>query len=86
MRPNPLTDVIAFLTKPGWTSWTFWLLLAGSLVIACVALARDPEQRSTRNVALWLARVLVGAMWWQQSLWKLPPDFGGLLYWMKQMV
>ena len=25
-------------------------------------------------------------MWWQQSLWKIPPNFGGLTYWMKQMV
>jgi uncharacterized membrane protein YphA (DoxX/SURF4 family) len=25
-------------------------------------------------------------MWWQQSLWKVPPNYGGLIYWMKQMV
>jgi uncharacterized membrane protein YphA (DoxX/SURF4 family) len=29
-------------------------------------------------------RVLVGTMWWQQSLWKVPPNFGGLKYWMQQ--
>ena len=23
-------------------------------------------------------------MWWQQSLWKIPPNYGGLIYWMKQ--
>ncbi len=25
-------------------------------------------------------------MWWQQSLWKIPPNYDGLLYWMKQIV
>ena len=25
-------------------------------------------------------------MWWQQSLWKIPPDYDGLIYWMKQQV
>jgi uncharacterized membrane protein YphA (DoxX/SURF4 family) len=25
-------------------------------------------------------------MWWQQSLWKIPPNYDGLIYWMKQMV
>jgi uncharacterized membrane protein YphA (DoxX/SURF4 family) len=25
-------------------------------------------------------------MWWQQSLWKLPPNFDGLRYWTEQMV
>ncbi len=23
-------------------------------------------------------------MWWQQSLWKIPPNFDGLRYWMQQ--
>src|SRR5262249_42743377 len=41
----------------------------------------------------WLFRLLIGCMWWQQTLWKLPPHytdhpeqpFGdtGLAYWMK---
>ena len=25
-------------------------------------------------------------MWWQQTLWKIPPDFAGLRYWMEQQV
>ena len=28
----------------------------------------------------------MGTMWWQGSLWKIPPNFDGLLYWMKQIV
>jgi uncharacterized membrane protein YphA (DoxX/SURF4 family) len=41
----------------------------------------------------WLARFFIGALWWQQSLWKLPPTYtdnpdgsGGLRYWMGEMV
>jgi len=40
----------------------------------------------------WVLRVCIGAMWWQQSLWKLPPTYtdhpdgsGGLMQWMKAM-
>ncbi len=46
-------------------------------------------------LAMWLFRLLIGSMWWQQTLWKLPPyytdqpgqPFGttGLGYWMGQM-
>jgi hypothetical protein len=25
-------------------------------------------------------------MWWQQSLWKVPPDFEGLRHWTEEMV
>jgi uncharacterized membrane protein YphA (DoxX/SURF4 family) len=25
-------------------------------------------------------------MWWQQTLWKIPPNFDGLRYWMEQEV
>jgi len=85
MRPNPAHDVLAFLTKPAWPTGIFWLLLLGSTVIAVVVAARQPGQRSPRGVATWLLRVIVGVMWWQQSLWKIPPNFDGLIYWMKQM-
>ena len=26
----------------------------------------------------------MGAMWWQQTLWKIPPNFDGLKFWMQQ--
>ncbi|HVB15264.1 MAG TPA: hypothetical protein VNF04_01900 [Stellaceae bacterium] len=95
MNPNPVTDIIVFLTRPGGTTIVFWLLLIASLLIAIYAFATRPEQRRAGHVARWLIRLLVGAMWWQQSLWKLPPyytdqpkqPFGttGLAYWMKLM-
>ena len=95
MNPDPATDVIAFLTRPAWYTAVFWLLLIASAAIAAYVAARIPEQRSGRHVARWIFRFLIGAMWWQQTLWKLPPHytdqpdepFGttGLANWMKIM-
>ena len=84
MRPDPLHDVIGFLTKPGALTVVFWLLLVGSVATALLASAREREQRTPYHVAIWVTRLLIGSMWWQQSLWKVPPDYAGLLYWMKQ--
>lgn len=93
MNPNPISDVYGFLTQPGWMTVVFWLLLLASIGIAGFAAARIPEQRSGGHLARWIIRFLIGAMWWQQTLWKLPPSytdhperpFGetGLAYWMK---
>jgi uncharacterized membrane protein YphA (DoxX/SURF4 family) len=84
MRPNPLHDAAQFLTQSGWPTPVFWLLLLGSIAIAVLAWRTDPAQQTVRACGLWVLRVLVGAMWWQQSLWKIPPNFGGLRYWMEQ--
>ena len=86
MPPTPWNDAADFLSKPAWPTPACWVLLAASLIIAWTALARLPEQRTPRAVAIWLLRLLVGAMWWQQSLWKIPPNYDGLKYWMQQMV
>jgi uncharacterized membrane protein YphA (DoxX/SURF4 family) len=86
MRPNPLQDVAQFLTQPAWFTFIFWLLLLGSLAIAIRASRRDPMQGTLHNLCIWLLRVLVGSMWWQQSLWKIPPNYDGLRYWMEQQV
>jgi len=86
MRQNPFQDAAMFLTKASWLTVPFWLLLLGSIAIAWTAWRRYPSQRSARHLAVWLARCFVGVMWWQQSLWKVPPDYGGLVYWMQQMV
>jgi uncharacterized membrane protein YphA (DoxX/SURF4 family) len=84
MRPNPLADVVHFLTQPGWFTPVFWLLLLGSIGIAMLVWSRQPEQRTARNAGIWALRLLVGSMWWQQTLWKIPPNFDGLRYWMQQ--
>jgi uncharacterized membrane protein YphA (DoxX/SURF4 family) len=69
------------------------VLLLASVVVAIFNLARKPEQRTVQNIYMWLARSLVGCMWYQQMLWKMPPTFtenpdgsGGLGYWMGEMV
>jgi uncharacterized membrane protein YphA (DoxX/SURF4 family) len=86
MRPNPFADVLQFLIKPAWFTAVFWLLLLASLWLARAAWARDGSQRSGYDLGRWLLRLLVGAMWWQQSLWKIPPNYDGLIYWMHQQV
>jgi uncharacterized membrane protein YphA (DoxX/SURF4 family) len=93
MKHNPYSDVVAFLAQPVWTSHVFWALLIGSALVAAYAFVTIPSQRRPAPVADWLFRVAIGAMWWQQTLWKLPPfytdhpdkPFGatGLAYWMK---
>ena len=85
-RPNPWQDVAAFMLKPAWYTPVFWLLLIASVIIAVMAWRRDPLQRSPRFVGIWLLRVLTGCLWWEQSLWKIPFDYAGLIYWMKQQV
>jgi uncharacterized membrane protein YphA (DoxX/SURF4 family) len=70
--------------QPGWFTPVVWLLLLSSVVIAVVVWRRDPAQRTLRNLGLWGLRVLMGIMWWQQSLWKIPPNFAGLHYWVQQ--
>ncbi len=86
MRPSPWQDAFGFLTAASWPTPVFWLLLLASAVIALLAWRRDLAHRTGRSLAIWLLRVLVGAMWWQQSLWKVPPDYGGLMHWMQEMV
>lgn len=86
MRPNPLSDAIAFLTKPSVFTLIYWLLLIGALAIAVMAWRRDPAQRTGTALGILILRFFTGTMWWQQSLWKIPPQEGGLEYWMGQEV
>jgi hypothetical protein len=95
MRPDPISDVLSFLIQPGWPTPVFWLLLLISIAVAAFGLRTMPEQCRLGHIGNWLIRVMVGCMWWQQSLWKLPPyytdqpnePFGttGLAYWMGLM-
>ena len=92
MRTNPISDAFEFLTQGEWTSYVFLLLTIASIVIATINLRRDSTQRSVLHLWNWLARFFIGALWWQQSLWKLPPTYtdnpdgsGGLRYWMDEM-
>lgn len=87
--------MIEFLLEPAWTTGIFWLLLLASIGIAAYAFRTMPGQRSIEHIGNWVFRFVLGAFWWQQTLWKLPPfytdqpqePFGttGLAYWMGLM-
>ena len=91
MKPNPLSDVLQFLTQASWAIGIYWLLILGSLAVAVYAWVTIERQRTPRHLGNWILRVLIGSMWWQQTLWKLPPHYTdhpedptntGLYYWM----
>ena len=89
MRENPIGNALAFLvaTDKLWFTVIFWLLLVGSAAVAAWAWRADPAQRSLHHIGYGLMRVIVGIMWWQQSLWKIPPHWDwGLIHWMEVMV
>jgi uncharacterized membrane protein YphA (DoxX/SURF4 family) len=95
MKHDPISDMTDFLLQPGWPTAVFWLLMLGSAGIAAYVYQADRNQRTVEHVGNWVFRLLIGCMWWQQTLWKLPPfytdhpdqPFGetGLAYWMGVM-
>ena len=99
MKTDPFTDAWQFLAgdQPdelalgGWR-WLlvglYFALLAGSVAVAAVNWRGDRGQRTPGHAVTWLARLLVGSMWFQGSLWKLPlfTTGTGLFYWTQQMV
>ncbi len=97
MRTTPFNDSLRFLIgdTPDHDALGTWkyllvaayvLLLLGSLALAAHNLSRDPAQRTARHATIWLFRVLIGTMWFQGSLWKLPlPVSGGFQYWTGQL-
>ena len=97
MRTNPFLDTWLFilgLTDVPYAEGAFkyafvvlfFGLLAASAVIAFVNWREDPAQRSRTHIAICICRVLVGCMWFQGCLWKLPwPIADGFRYWTEQM-
>jgi uncharacterized membrane protein YphA (DoxX/SURF4 family) len=94
---NPFSDTWLFLIgrTPDHEALGLWkyvfvvlflVLIAASVAIAVKNWIEDPSQRTGTHVATWLMRVLVGCMWFQGMLWKLPFSAdNGLHYWMEQM-
>jgi len=96
MPNNPLGDAWHFLTantgdyqKLG--DWRFlvlalfWVLLIAGTILAFKNWQEDSEQRTGRHFGIWLVRMLIGCMWFQGMLWKLPlPVSDGLQYWTEQ--
>ncbi len=91
---NPFSDALKFLMRGEWPVYLFWFLLLGGVIAAVWNLSVDQKQRTVKDVWMCLARILLGSMWWQQTLWKLPPYYtdlpsvpdSGLKHWMIEMV
>lgn len=98
MPKNPLTDFWRFLTGTsedhlllgGWRYLLivlFLALVAGSLFFLRRNWQEDPAQRGGVHVGTWVVRVLIGGMWFEAMIWKLPlPVSEGLKYWTGQEV
>src|SRR5215472_10042671 len=98
MRTNPFLDAWMFLIGStddhnalGFFKYVFvilfLLLLAASILIAYTNWRYDPGQRTGSHLSIFVSRVLIGSMWFQGCLWKLPlPVSGGFRYWLGQMV
>src|SRR5262249_33722593 len=96
MPSNPFSDALQFLTattkdyltQGNWRYLIlalFWALLLAGIAIAIQNWRQDPAQRTGRHLGMWLVRVLIGCMWFQGMLWKLPlPVSDGLQYWTDQ--
>src|ERR1700753_462533 len=96
MPISPFADVWQFLTgatgdylnQGNWRYLIlalFWALLIASIIIAIRNWRDEPAQRDGRHIGVWFARVLIGCMWFQGMLWKLPlPVSDGLHYWTEQ--
>ena len=96
MRTNPFYDAWLFLigaTSDHENSGIGWLLtiLFIALLLASIWIAQrnwqeDPLQRTKEHFATWFMRLMIGAMWFQGSLWKLPlPVSGGFEGWTKAL-
>ncbi len=95
MRTNPINDSWEFLSGVsgphlGTGNWrfllvaVFWVALAASIAIAIRNWRADPAQRISGHFWTWFFRVMIGVMWFEGSLWKLPIPSGGFQYWLGQ--
>jgi len=97
VRTNPFFDAWLFIIgstgdheKLGAFGYVFVVLflalLAASVWIAWTSWSEDPAQRTGVHVTTWFCRVLIGCMWFQGCLWKLPlPISEGFQFWTGQM-
>src|SRR5215472_181758 len=97
MRTNPFYDTWLFVIgstddhqKLGAFKYffvaLFIVLMLASAWIAWRNWREDPAQRTGRDLTTCVCRVLLGCMWFQGCLWKLPfPISGGFQYWTGEM-
>lgn len=83
MKTDPFSDALSWLFDFRWETLLYWVLLVMSFVIAGVNWRSDPRQRTPETVAIWVFRLLIGAMWYQGTTWKLPlPVSGAFAFWL----
>jgi hypothetical protein len=97
MRTNPFYDTWLFVIgstddheKLGAFKFFFVALFLALIVATLWIVWRnwrdDPAQRNGRDLTGCVCRVLIGCMWFQGCLWKLPfPISGGFQYWTGEM-
>ena len=86
MRTNPFSDSLQYIASlHTWTTVVFDVLLLSGIAVGALVWRRRSEQRTWRGLWIYLARLIIGSMWWQQVIWKVPPNFGGLRFWMNEM-
>jgi uncharacterized membrane protein YphA (DoxX/SURF4 family) len=97
MRTNPFYDIWLFVIgatddhqKLGALKWLFvvlfLVLIIASAWIAFTNWREDLAQHTGRDVTTCVCRVLIGCMWFQGCLWKLPlPISDGFQYWTGEM-
>ncbi len=85
MRTNPFLDALQWLLDPRFVIVGYWALLIASLVLMRANWRAEPSQRTAAHVTIWIMRVLIGAMWYQGSTWKLPlPYSDAFAHWLRQ--
>jgi uncharacterized membrane protein YphA (DoxX/SURF4 family) len=96
MPKNPVTDILQFLTATtddylalgGWRFMIlalFWILMIASAAAAFRNWREDPAQHTGWHVGIAAVRFLIGCMWFEGMLWKLPlPLSDGLQFWTEQ--
>jgi len=98
MRTNPFYDVYLFIigSTPDHNALgntpkfvmvvLFALLLAAGILIAFGNFLTSKDQRTPSNLTIAVCRFLIGSMWFQGCLWKLPlPVSNGLAEWTGNM-
>ena len=65
----------------------YWVLLLGSLAIACTNWRLDATQRTGTHLSIYAMRLLSAGMWYLGTLWKLPlPISSTFKFWLESTV